>query len=295
MRAVLALVALLSAVLSNASPPRGRHVSKLRQEPQADFIWGAATASYQIEGSPRADGKQPSVWDDYSKKSRHKIKRDHNGDNADEDYIYFFNKTIPMIKDLGAKYYRMSIAWTRILKEQTAENPAGIEIEAGIKHYRDIFAALKAEGIKPVLTMWHWDTPLSLEKNYKGFLNREQMPIFFENYARTLLNHYGDDVQHWVTLNEPLTVAQQGYSGAGIHAPGRCSDRTKCLKGDSQKEPYLAGHTMLLAHAHAVKVIREHAKGDQMMYGIALNGDYCLPHDPHSSVDKEAAERCMEF
>jgi beta-glucosidase len=154
---------------------------------------------------------------------------------------------------------------------------------AGVSHYIEFLKALKAENIKPAVTMWHWDTPNDLEVNYGGLLNSELFPIFFEEYSKVLYQYFGEYVPLWITLNEPFTVFQNGYQSGGVHAPGRCSDRKLCEFGDDATEPYQVAYTEVLSHAHAVRAFRD-AKS-QTIYpmhpdakiGITLNADWGEP------------------
>lgn len=268
---------------------------ELEERPQP-FMWGTATAAFQIEGFTKSGGRSLSVWDHFADptlRGQPQVRYNHSGEPANHDYVHYESKTVPLLKDLGVKWYRMSLSWTRILQNQTEENPAGVINQEGIKHYKQVYAALRKGGIEPVTTMWHWDTPQELEVKYGGFLNRKLMPKFFGEYAKVLLENFGDDCKYWITLNEPLTVAQNGYTSPGSHAPGRCSDRNHCFEGDDTTEPYVAAHTMILAHAHAFKAFKDlRAKGT---IGITLNADWCEPRDSSNEKDQAAAQRCLEY
>lgn len=258
-----------------------------------DFVWGTATAAFQIEGSTAAEGRTPSVWDEFSKPEYHHVRHNGTGEAADEDYKYYAEKTLPLLRGLGVKHYRMSISWTRVLQYQTAENPAGEVNAAGLAHYEKVLDALLSNGIEPVVTMWHWDTPEALEVQYGGFLSRDLMPKFFEAYARVLLKRFGDKVKYWITLNEPLTLVTNGYNTPAPHAPGRCSNRSLCAAGNDRTEPYLAAHTLLVSHGCAFQAFRE-LKAQGTM-GITLNGDWCEPLGAASAEDQAAATRCVEY
>lgn len=108
----------------------------------------------------------------------------------------------------------------------------------GVQHYIEFFDALEAAGIEPLVTMWHWDTPNSIQEQYGGFLNDTVTPICFYHYAKTLMTYYGKYSKYWATLNEPYTVFLNGYQNGGVHAPGHCTDRSRCPTGDDATEPY---------------------------------------------------------
>mmetsp|Transcript_29499 Transcript_29499/g.57843 ORF Transcript_29499/g.57843 Transcript_29499/m.57843 type:complete len:514 (-) Transcript_29499:143-1684(-) len=263
----------------------------LASKTAAEFIWGASTAAWQIEGYTQADGRLPSIWDEFARPIYGHVAGKATGDPADKDYVFYKDKTIPLLQGLGVKYYRMSISWTRILHSQTKDNPGGVLNKAGLAHYAQVISALKGAGIEPVITLWHWDTPLELETKYGSWLDKTHMPLFFEAYAGVVFSNFGKFCTHWITLNEPHTPLRLGYSNQW-HAPGRCSDRKACKYGDSATEPYTAAHTMLLSHGRAVKVFRElNLDG---VIGLSLSGDYCEPYS-NSKLDKLAAEHCMEW
>jgi len=165
--------------------------------------------------------------------------------------------------------------------------------QAGIDHYNQVFNALLANGIVPLVTLYHWDLPLALDQQYGGWLNFS-MATYFQLYADTVFAAFGDRIQNWLTFNEPLTFCVQGYSDGGIHAPGRCSPPT-CAAGNSSTEPYLCGHSVLLAHSAAVNLYRQKYQAQQKgRIGITLNTDFGVPYSS-SSDDKAAAERNMEW
>lgn len=144
--------------------------------------------------------------------------------------------------------------------------------EEGIKWYVDFVDALLAEGIIPFVTLFHWDLPQALHERYIGLINKEEFVADFTRYA-TLMFERLPKVKNWITFNEPWCSAVLGYN-VGLHAPGRCSDRTKSPEGgDSTREHLLAGHSLLVAHAHTVKIYRDQFKekaGGEI--GITLNG-----------------------
>jgi beta-glucosidase len=143
------------------------------------------------------------------------------------------------------------------MANQTAENPEGNVNMLGIEHYTNFFEALQEAGIEPLVTMWHWDTPNSIETQYGGLLNSTVTPILFEHYARALVFYFGKYTKYWATLNEPYTVFLNGYQNEGVHAPGHCTNRSFCPTGDDATEPYQVAYTEVLCHAYAVKAFRE--------------------------------------
>ena len=240
-----------------------------------NFVWGAATSSYQIEGAVREGGRGLSIWDAMTQ-TPGKIR---NGDIGDVacDHYHRLDEDIQLMKELGLTAYRFSVAWPRIQPAGTgAVNPEGITF------YNRLIDGLLEAGIEPWVTLYHWDLPLALQVEHDGWLNRE-MGDYFAGYARICFEQFGDRVKHWVTLNEPWCSAVLGY-GLGEHAPGRI---------DSD-EPYVAGHNLLLAHAKAVDVYRKEFAGQNGMIGLVNNCDYRYPLTD-SDEDQAAAQRSMEF
>ena len=151
-----------------------------------------------------------------------------------------------------------------------------------------------AAGITPFITLFHWDLPEGLDRRYGGMLSKEEFPLDFENYARTLFAAI-PKCKHWITFNEPWCSSILGYSTA-YFAPGRSSDRSRATVGNSATEPWIAGHNIILAHARAVKAYRDEfkaASGGEI--GITLNGDATYPWDPEDPADVEACDRKIEF
>jgi len=198
------------------------------------FLWGSATASYQVEGAVKEDGRGESIWDQFS----HTPGKVLNGDTGDvaNDFYHRWREDIALMKDLGLQAYRFSIAWPRVL-------PKGIgEVnEAGLAFYDRLVDALLAANITPVVTLYHWDLPAALPG---AWLNRETAQAF-SAYTDVVTRRLGDRVKKWTTLNEPWCAAMLGYQ-YGVHAPGE-TDLAKALK---------AGHHLLLAHGLGVQVIR---------------------------------------
>ena len=250
------------------------------------FLWGVATAAYQIEGGTNMDGRGPSIWDDFSKIVG-KIKNGDNGDYADGSYERF-REDIKLMKNMNVKSYRFSISWSRIMP--TGQYPINQE---GIDHYKSLLKELKAANIEPLVTLYHWDLPSNLHNKYGGWLS-PHIEFDFLAYADVCFREFGHLVKLWTTMNEPWTFCYLGY-GSGIFAPGRCSDRSTCPEGDSSTEAYLAAHNVLNSHAAAVELYRTKYQSNQKgLIGMTLNQDWAEPltSDP---LDIAAAERRNEF
>jgi beta-galactosidase len=241
-----------------------------------DFTWGGATSSYQIEGAYNEDGKGPSIWDVFCQIPG-KVANGDTG-NIACDHYHRIEEDVALMKKLGLKAYRFSIAWPRIL-------PAGIGAveHRGIDFYNRLIDELLKNDIAPWVTLYHWDLPAALEFEVDGWIG-EEISDAFANYADVCFNAFGDRVKNWITINEAWVVAILGY-GHGVFAPGKKS-------GDL---PYIAGHNLLKAHGKAVDVYNRKYRGTQKgRIGITNNCDWREPLTD-SQVDKDAAERAMEF
>lgn len=205
-----------------------------------------------------------------------------------------YNKTaedVALLKDLGAKAYRFSLSWSRIIPKGGRDDPIN---QAGIDHYVKFVDDLLAAGITPMITLYHWDLPDELHKRYGGLMNKKEFPLDFENYARICFSSI-PKCKNWITFNEPWCSSILGYS-VGQFAPGHTSNRARNPIGDSSREPWIVGHNFLLAHGRAVRAYRNEFKaknGGQI--GITLNGDATYPWDPEEPKDIEAANRKIEF
>ncbi|ORY56435.1 glycoside hydrolase family 1 protein [Leucosporidium creatinivorum] len=248
------------------------------------FLHGFATASYQVEGSVDVDGRGSSVWDDLCNREG-AIVDGSSGSEATDTY-HRYKEDVALIKELGANSHRFSLSWSRIIPLGGADDPVN---PLGVQFYNNFIDELIANGIEPMVTLFHWDLPLALQKRYGGWLDKEQATRDFVNYARVCFSHFGDRVKLWITLNEPFCTSILGHS-LGVHAPGRSSDRTKSPEGDSATEPWIVGHSLLVAHASAVDLYRR----EEGEIGISLNGDWCEPWDD-SEENIAAAQRAQEF
>ncbi|WP_129843633.1 GH1 family beta-glucosidase [Streptomyces sp. RFCAC02] len=223
------------------------------------FFFGAATASYQIEGGAGEDGRGPSIWDTYCRRPG-RITGGASGDVACDHY-HRWPEDIALMKDLGLDTYRFSIAWPRI--QPTGTGPANTP---GLDFYDRLVDALLEAGITPAATLYHWDLPQALEDT-GGWRVRSTVDAFTD-YTRIVAERLGDRVGRWFTLNEPFCTAFVGHA-IGRHAPGT-REGTPALA---------AAHHLLLAHGHAARILKDTTRGD---VGIALNPDRLLPatHDP---------------
>ncbi|WP_458116608.1 GH1 family beta-glucosidase [Arthrobacter sp. D2-10] len=214
------------------------------------FVFGSATASYQIEGAHDADGRGPSIWDTFS----HTEGKVWNGDTGDVacDHYNRLDSDLDLMKDLGLESYRFSIAWPRI--QPTGRGPAN---EAGLAFYERLVDGLLARDIKPIVTLYHWDLPQALEDD-GGWTNRATA-LAFGDYARIVGERLGDRVALWTTLNEPWCSAYLGY-GSGAHAPGRTEPAAALA----------AVHHLNLAHGLAVSALREVVTNDPDL-AVTLN------------------------
>ena len=244
----------------------------------ATFAFGTATAAYQIEGAYQEGGRGLTIWDAFT----HSSGKVHTGETGDvaADHYHRFRSDVQLMAQMKLKYYRFSIAWSRILP-----NGYGRVNEEGVRFYSQLIDECIANGIHPVVTLYHWDLPLNLQLEYDGWLTETTASAFVQ-YAALCFARFGDRVKHWITFNEPANHAVYGW-GRGEHAPGR-SRRPN-------REPYLAGHYMLLAHAYAAARYRSEFQPEQRgLISIALNSDWREPASD-APADVAAAQRSMDF
>ncbi|CAN5508901.1 GH1 family beta-glucosidase [soil metagenome] len=221
------------------------------------FLWGSATASYQVEGAAKDDGRGPSIWDTFS----HTPGKTHNGDTGDvaNNHYHLYQSDIALMKDLGLKTYRFSIGWPRLFPSGSgAPNPKGIDF------YSRLVDGLLAAGIQPYCTLYHWDLPQALED--KGGWQSRDTADHFASYAGYVADHLSDRVKHFMTFNEMHSFIDLGY-GNGIHAPG-----LKLAPAALNQ----ARHHVVLAHGLAVQAIRAHAKAG-VKVGLAENITCTVP------------------
>ncbi|KAK2440347.1 Beta-glucosidase 12 [Trifolium repens] len=255
------------------------------------FIFGAGSSSYQFEGATNEGGRTPSIWDTFTHKYPEKINDRSNGDVAIDAY-HHYKEDVRIMKDMNLDSYRFSLSWSRILPK--GKLSGGIN-QQGINYYNNLINELLANGIQPLVTLFHWDLPQTLEDEYGGFLS----PLIvkdFQDYAELCFKEFGDRVKSWVTLNEPWSYSQHGYAD-GHMAPGRCSlwSNPNCTGGDSAIEPYIVTHYQLLAHAEAVNIYKtKYQETQKGLIGITLVANWFLPLTDSKS-DQKAAERAIDF
>jgi beta-glucosidase len=238
------------------------------------FAWGVAAAAYQIEGAARRDGKGPSVWDEFAH-TPGRVLDGHTGDIACDHY-HRYREDVALMKSLAVPNYRFSISWPRVMPEGT-----GAVNAKGLDFYDHLTDALLAAGIRPWVTLFHWDFPLSLMKG-GGWLNRDSGD-WFADYVRVVVDRLSDRVSHWITLNEPQCFIGFGHA-LGTNAPGLKLPAADCLA---------IGHHVLLAHGKAVSVLRSKAKSAPVI-GWAPVGVTSVPHDPEDADDVDAARLSMD-
>ena len=236
------------------------------------FVWGAAAASYQVEGAAYEDGRGLSVWDMMCRNPG-KVCDGHTGE-VGCDHYHHWQEDVGIMKAMGLQAYRLSIAWPRILPEGT-----GTVNAKGLAFYDRLVDGLLAAGIQPWVTLFHWDFPYDLYLR-GGWLNPDS-PQWFADYTQVVVDKLSDRVRHWMTLNEPACFVGLGLQN-GEHAPGDRLGVAEVLR---------AGHHALLAHGRSVQAIRARARRAPLI-GFAPCGGIVAPATD-TAVDIEAARRHM--
>jgi len=235
-----------------------------------DFMWGTASASYQVEGAYNEDGKGLNIWDYYCQ-GNPKVAHMENG-NVACDHYHRWKEDVANMKKMGIKAYRFSISWARVIP-----NGIGEVNEKGIQFYSNLIDELIANDIEPLVTMFHWDYPMELHK-MGGWLN-PQSSDWFAEYAQLLVDRFSDRVKYWITLNEPQVFIGMGYK-VGKFAP---------FTPLTNNELCIMSHNVLLSHGKAVKILRQSAKQD-VKVGFAPIGPCYMPKT-NSPEDIETARQ----
>lgn len=233
-----------------------------------DFLWGSASAAYQVEGAWNLDGKGKSVWDEFVR-IPNKTFKGSNGDVA-VDHYHRFKEDIALMAEQGLKTYRFSIAWTRILPEGRGEIN-----QKGVDFYSDLIDELLKYGIEPIVTLYHWDLPQALEDAYGGWESRQVIQDF-TNYAKILFDAYSDRVNYWVSLNEQNVFMMHGFLMAS-HPPAVTDP----------KRMYAANHIANLANASVIKAFRDGKYPGKIGPSFAMSPAYAVDCQPENVIATE--------
>lgn len=237
-----------------------------------DFVWGAATSSYQIEGTGRDSGKGQNIWDVFTKEPG-RVYEGHTGDIACDHY-HRFREDVAYMKELGLKGYRFSIDWSRVLPEGT-----GKVNEKGIDFYNALIDELLEQGIEPYITLYHWELPYEIYK--RGGRMNPEIVEWFGQYARLVAERFSDRVKYFFTLNEPQCFVGLGFL-QGCHAPG--------VKAPL-RDTFEMAHNALKAHGRAVQMLRAYGK-QNVQIGYAPTSGMCYP-EKETPKDIEAARKAL--
>lgn len=233
-----------------------------------DFLWGSASAAYQVEGAANEDGKGESVWDEFVKIPGKTFKGT-TGEVA-VDHYHRMKEDVRLMKEQGLKTYRFSIAWSRIFPEGKRKIN-----EAGVKFYNDLIDELVKNDIVPMVTIYHWDLPQALQDAYGGWEDR-QIVDDYVNYAKTLFELYGDRVKHWITMNEQNVFTSHGWL-LGMHPPGKVND---------QKTFYQVNHHANMAHAKSVLELKKLYPDALVGASFAFSPAYAYNRKPENAMAK---------
>jgi beta-glucosidase len=239
-----------------------------------DFVWGSATAAYQVEGAWNVDGKGESIWDVFSH-TPGKVKNGDTGDVACDQY-HLYPQDMDLLKRLNLGAYRFSLSWPRIQPDGKGQFN-----ERGMAFYDRLIDNMLEKGITPFLTLYHWDLPQTLQSELGGWAHRDVCKYYAE-YAAKCAARYSDRVKFWTTFNEPWCTAVLGYD-AGVHAPG--------IKDQAMSKQ--VAHHLLLSHGMGMQAIRANAK-QPVQAGIVLNMTITEPLRPDNAEDVAMAEAAIE-
>ncbi|XP_028037389.1 myrosinase 1-like [Bombyx mandarina] len=240
-----------------------------------EFKFGVASSAYQIEGAWNVSDKSESIWDTFTREHADIISDRSNGDIACDSY-HLWRRDIEMLVELGVHFYRFSISWPRVL-------PTGFPnyiSEDGVKYYNTLINALLENGIEPLVTLYHWDLPQRLQ-DLGGWTN-PHIAEWFENYARTAFELFGDRVKTWITINEPFVVCDMAYN-TGLVAPGII---------DPEIAPYLCNKYTLMAHARAWRLYDKEFR--HKYHGKISIANQLFWFQPLTEEDKEVTDLALE-
>lgn len=233
-----------------------------------DFLWGAATSAYQVEGAAEEDGKGLSQQDVLNKKAGFADA------SVASDHYHRFKEDVALMKQLGLRSYRFSIAWSRIMPDGSGEVN-----ERGVQFYHDLIDELIENGIEPIPTLYHYDMPLALVEKYDGWINRQSVDDFVK-YARVVIGEYGDKVKTWLTINEQSIIV--------LYWTQKCLIPDKYL--DDPQIRYQINHHLNLAHAHSCKLVHELVPGGKVGAAIGYGPIYALTSKPEDALAAMNAE-----
>ncbi|RFU23652.1 hypothetical protein B7463_g12686, partial [Scytalidium lignicola] len=263
----------------SAFPPGAQNPAFSKNESwkfPSGFWWGVASAAYQIEGAAADEGRGPSVWDVFTHRSTEITISNETGDVGDNQY-YLYKQDIARIAALGVPYYSFSISWSRIMP--FGRGPVN---ELALQHYDDLIETCLQYGVKPAITLFHWDLPLYLQNLYGGWLSEEIVNDFVE-YARIVFTRYGNRVSHWFTVNEPIVFCQEYPYPANYF---------KTVSIPAKQQQFFCGHHVLLAHAQAYHLGK--SLGLNGTISFKNNGGLKIPLT-NSSDDALAVQRSWDF
>ncbi|GAB7126292.1 glycoside hydrolase family 1 protein [Silvimonas sp. JCM 19000] len=242
----------------------------------AGFLWGAASAAYQVEGAWNVDGKGLSVWDEFTREPGRTFKGS-NGEVA-VDHYHRYAEDVALMAAMGMKAYRFSVSWPRIFPQGR-----GTPNEAGLAFYERLIDALLAHGIAPVLTLYHWDLPQALQDEYGGWEDR-RIIADFANYCVTLFQRFGGKVKYWVSLNEQNYNLTNAYQ-LGTHPPAV----------QNRKRFFCANHHAFLANATVIAAFRQHVPQGQIGPSFAYSPAYPASSQPEDMLAFENAEEFTNY
>nr|XP_003478769.1 lactase-phlorizin hydrolase [Cavia porcellus] len=244
-----------------------------------DFLWGASSSAYQVEGAWDADGKGPSIWDSFTHTPGNEVKDNATGDIACDSY-HHLAADLNMLRALKVKAYHFSISWPRIFPDGTSSSIN----RAGVEYYNSLIDGLVASSISPMVTLFHWDLPQALQ-DIGGWENPSVTELF-DSYADFCFQTFGDRVKFWMTFNEPARQAWLGY-GSGTFPPS---------VRDEGWGPYKIAHAIIKAHARVYHTYDEkYRRQQQGVVSLNLHTPWAEPRDPGLPRDVQAADRLLQF